>query len=99
MIRVLVELWPGGLQSESQILGQVGIVNVSPMDGPATYLAAIVDANGDLITASRVSEHERARGWLALLGAVLANDDAFIHDLPPHILDAVTVRLRQATSS
>lgn len=72
MIRVLVELWPGGRQADREVLGQVAIANVTPYDNPASYVATVVDANGEPMSTRVVERHDRQDGWAALVGATLA---------------------------
>jgi hypothetical protein len=72
MIRVLVELWPGGDATRPEVLGEVAIANVTPYDDPASYVVAVVGADGDLRDVHTVSGHKRADGWQALVSAALS---------------------------
>lgn len=72
MIRVTVELWPGGNVTEASQLGQMAIANVTPHDDPASYVAAVVDASGELVCSHVVRGHRRKDGWAALVSRALS---------------------------
>lgn len=74
MIRVVVELWPSGDGQRSELLGQVAIANVTPYDDPASYIVAVVGADGDLRDVHMVKRHNRADGLQALVSAALSAD-------------------------
>jgi hypothetical protein len=74
MIRVVVELWPNGDEQRSEILGQLAIANVTPYDDPASYIVAVVGADGELRDVHRVDGHRRADGWQTLVSAALSPD-------------------------
>jgi hypothetical protein len=71
MIRVLVELWPGGDADDASLLGEVAIANVTPYEDPASYVAAVVDSSGELVCSHVVSGHRRSDGWAALVSRAL----------------------------
>lgn len=71
MIRVLIELWPGGDVDDSSLLGEVAIANVTPYEDPASYVAAVVDSSGDLVRSHVVRGHRRSDGWAALVSRAL----------------------------
>ena len=72
MIRVLVELWPGGRASGREVLGEIGIANVTPYDNPARYVCVLTDFASGHATKRIVGAHQRESGWAALLAAALA---------------------------
>lgn len=72
MIRVLVELWPGGDSETASVLGQVAIANATPHDDPASYVAAVVNPNGELVRSHVVTDHRRDDGWTVLVSRALA---------------------------
>jgi len=46
---VTVEIWPDGSATDASLIGGVAIANVTPHDDPASYVAAVVDAAGELV--------------------------------------------------
>lgn len=70
MLRVIVELHPGGDESEKIRLGCIDIGNVSNLADVSDY---IVHANlKDFgLVRTEVIGHERSRGWRALVGRAL----------------------------
>jgi hypothetical protein len=69
---VTVELWPDGNATEASQLGQMAIANVTPHDDPASYVAAVVDASGELVCSHVVKGHQRKDGWAALVSRALS---------------------------
>jgi hypothetical protein len=72
VIRVTVEMWPGGDASKATLLGEIAIVNVTPRDDPAAYVVAVIDASGELGCSHVVPEHRRSVGWAELVSRSLA---------------------------
>lgn len=94
---MVVELWPGGDETRRELLGQAAIANVTPDADPASYVAAVVGAGGDLDHVATVVEHHRRDGWAALVSRAVAPQAV---DAPPeavalgtlvarHLLDGV----------
>jgi hypothetical protein len=69
---VTVELWPDGDATEASQLGQMAIANVTPDDDPASYVAAVVDASGELVCPQVVRGHRRKDGWAAFVSRALS---------------------------
>jgi hypothetical protein len=69
---VTVELWPDGNATAASQLGQMAIANVTPHDDPASYIAAVVDASGELVCSHVVRGHSRKDGWAALVSQALS---------------------------
>ena len=96
MIRVLVELWPGGSAARAEAIGQVFIANQTPARDPADYVAVVLDAQWRTVAVQAV-RHERAQGWPQLLRDALApaghppeGDLAAVAErIVGHVLDAV----------
>ncbi len=72
MIRVTVEIWPDGSATDASLIGGVAIANVTPHDDPASYVAAVVDAAGELVCSHVVREHRRKDGWEELVSRALS---------------------------
>lgn len=72
MIRVVVELWPGGDEARREVLGQAAIANVTPDESRASYLAVVLGAGGELDQVATVVGHERRDGWATLVSRALA---------------------------
>jgi hypothetical protein len=70
--RVVVKIWPGGDESRREVLGQVAIASVTPDADPASYVAAVFGADGDLDRVAKVGAHPRRDGWAALVSRSLA---------------------------
>jgi hypothetical protein len=58
--------------SSPEVLGEVAIANLTPYDDPASYVVAVVGADGDLRNVHMVSGHKRVDGWQALVSAALS---------------------------
>jgi hypothetical protein len=50
----------------------MAIANVTPHDDPASYVAAVVDAFGELVCSHVVMGHHRKDGWAALVARALS---------------------------
>lgn len=50
----------------------MAIANVTPYNDPATYVAAVVDAAGELVCSHVVREHRRKDGWAVLVSRALS---------------------------
>lgn len=72
VIRVVVELWPGGNESRRMVIGQAAIANVTPHDDPADYIAVVTDSVAERGAPRVVLEHERGDGWAPLVSRALA---------------------------
>jgi hypothetical protein len=69
---VTVELWPAGNATGASQLGQMAISNITPHDDPASYVAAVVDASGELACSHVVRGHRRKDGWAALVSRAIS---------------------------
>lgn len=78
MLRVIVELHPGGDETRKQNLGVIDIGNVSNLAEFSDYVVqARLKDFGDVRTVVR--EHERALGWRELVKRTLSAIDWAMH--------------------
>lgn len=74
MIRVTVELLPGGDTVEPVVLGTAGLANVTPSVDPAAYVAVVQGPGQQWTTV--IEGHNRSRGVWALVAAMLEQPPA-----------------------
>lgn len=67
-----MELWPGGDETRREVLGQAAIANITPDGSRASYLAAVLGADGELDQVATVVGHDRRDGWATLVSRALA---------------------------
>lgn len=67
MIRVTVEVWPGGNMDCRRVLGIMNVVNESDLADVSDYSVRMRDNNTDEVTEGKIKEHRRADGWLGLV--------------------------------
>jgi hypothetical protein len=72
MLRVTVEMWPGGDSSRARTLATIDLANVSNLEELSDYRVEETDEHGRK-TNTLVLNHERARGWRKLLWRALGN--------------------------
>lgn len=71
-----MELWPGGDETRREVLGQAAIANITPDESRASYVAAVLGADGELEQVATVVGHDRRDGWASLVSRALASEAA-----------------------
>lgn len=69
MMRITVEIWPGGDKEQARTIGELDIWNKSELASVSDYGYAL-DAEG-LVVKGEVRRHVRSDGWVPLLERVL----------------------------
>ena len=79
MLRVLVEIWPGGSEEFRRPIADLRIVNESGLEDVSDYSYALADnltsTTRNPPTIGTVLRHRRASGWLSLVRRVLQDVD------------------------
>ena len=72
MIKVTVELWPGGSKENKRLLGELNIANVGPIEGDRHHYEAWIEGHSaDAVELA----HERSQSvWLLIWEALEALD-------------------------
>jgi hypothetical protein len=79
MMRVTVEVWPGGDHLRPKRLATIEIANISGLASKSDYsVIAVLDPGreGQVTLRDRVTNHERDRGWQRLVRRTLERLEA-----------------------
>lgn len=71
MLRVTIEMIPGGDERQCRTIGSIEISNVSGLAPVSDYVATLYGGDGNEQSRCSVSGHARSRGWQVLLVRVL----------------------------
>lgn len=66
MIKIRIEIWPGGDESRAQTLGVINIANISNLAEVSDYACQAADQHGKSVKFD-ILNHRRSAGWLKLV--------------------------------